>query len=70
MLKTFAQQKLESEHEKDISEIISDTFEAHRCQNNIVVLVAAALGCSEPTLRTWCHDIGLSIDNYRQPFNA
>ena len=66
MFKTFAQQALELERGKVIGEIVVDTLEFHRGQPNIVTRVAAALGTSEPTIRAWCRDLGINIDDYRR----
>ena len=66
MLKTYAQQTLEAQRGKDIREIIPEALERHRGKANIVTQVAADLGTSEPTLRSWCHHLGISIDDYRQ----
>ena len=66
MLKTFAQQALETDHGKDIRAIIQEAFECHRGESNIVTQVAAELGTSEPTLRSWCRGLAIDIDSYRQ----
>ena len=65
MLKSYAQQTLEADRGKDIEQIVHEAFEEQRGRRNIVVLVAANLGTSEPTLRAWCRDMGINIDNYR-----
>lgn len=67
VLKTFAQQTLELQRGKDIHEILTDAFNLHRGKPNIVTQVAADLGTSEPTLRTWCHGLTINIDDYRCP---
>lgn len=67
MLKTYAQQTLEANRGKGIREIVTGALERCRGRKNMVVLVAADLGTSEPTLRSWCHDLGISIADYRSP---
>ena len=67
LLKTFAQQTLETAKGKDIVEIVRDALEAHRGQDNLVTFAAANLGTSEPTLRSWCRKLYINISDYRQP---
>lgn len=65
MLKTYAQQVLESERGKDIGEIVQDALEFHRGKDNLVTLTAADLETSEPTLRSWCRKLDIDISAYR-----
>ena len=68
MLKTFAQQSLEVAHGgRGIRIIVREALERYRGQTHMVLKAAVALNCSEPTLRAWCHDLKINIDDYRQP---
>ena len=66
MLKTYAQQALESAMEKDITVIVRDALESHRGKDNLVTSAAADLKTSEPTLRSWCRKLGIALNEYRQ----
>ena len=67
MLKTYAQQALETAREKDIGEIVREVLKSHRGKDNLTTLAAADLGTSEPTLRSWCRKLYIDISDYRQP---
>ena len=66
MQRTPTQEKLEAQRHQDIRAIIVEALEDHRAQKNLVMLVAFDLGITDATVYLWCHDLGISIDSYRQ----
>lgn len=66
MLKSFAQQDIEQRYEgRDIKDIVIDQLERVRGKPYMMAQAAVALMISEPTLRTWCEDMGIDIKSYR-----
>ena len=65
MLKTYAQQTLETARGKDIHEIVQEALQSHWGKDNLVTLAAADLETSEPTLRSWCRKLEIDLRAYR-----
>ena len=67
MFKSYKQQKLEAQRDQTIEDIVVGALEFFRGRKNILTLVAADLNVKTATLYNWCHDLGISIDEYRRP---
>ena len=66
MLKSYAQQDIERRYEgRDIKDIVIEQLERVRGKPYMMAQAAVALMISEPTLRTWCEDMGITIKDYR-----
>ncbi len=65
-LKSYAQQDLENRYGgQDIRDIIIAELERLRGEPFLVARASVALGRSGPTLRAWCKDLGIDIEDYR-----
>ena len=65
-LKSYTQQVLEAAYGMDIKELIPAVCASHSEKPNTHLVVAGVLGITVPTLHSWCHDLGIDIDSYRQ----
>lgn len=67
-LKSYAQQQLEHHYKgKDVKDIIIETLASLRGAKSLMAQAAITLRISEPTLRSWCRNLKINIDDYRQP---
>ena len=66
MLKSYTQQKLETQRGGDIREIVVDSLRQHRGLRNMVMLVSVDLEITHTTLYRWCDDFDIDIDEYRR----
>ena len=65
-LKSYAQQGLENRHGgKAVRDIIIAELERLRGKPFLVADASFALRISGPTLRAWCRDLGIDIEDYR-----
>ena len=69
MLKSYTQQKLEAQRNKDIRDVVVGAFQSYCGQKNIPTLVAGDLGVTTATLYRWCEELGIDINDYRRPAN-
>jgi|25BtaG_2_1085352.scaffolds.fasta_scaffold54234_1 hypothetical protein len=67
MLKSFAQQELEQRHPgKDVRQIVTETLDELRGKPRLIEQAAVKLMISGQTLRNWCDDLNINIDDYRR----
>ena len=65
-LKTFAQQDLESRHDgKPVRDILIAELERLKGKPYMMAQMSVALMISEPTLRKWCVDLDIDIQDYQ-----
>ncbi len=65
-IKTIEQQKLEQRHDgAAVKEIIIDTFKGLRGESRLIAKAAVRLEISSQTLRNWCADMDIKIEDYR-----
>ena len=67
MNKSPTQEKLEAQRNQDIPDIVVGVLEKYRARRNMMMLVAVDLEVTDATVYRWCEDLGIDIDEYRQP---
>ena len=65
-MKSYTQQKLETQRGGGIREIVIDSLRRHRGRRNLVMLVSVDLEITDSTLYRWCEELGINIDEYRR----
>ena len=65
--KSPTQEKLEAQRGVDITAVIRDALGKHQGQKNLIMLASIDLEVSDGTLYRWLDDLGIDIDEYRQP---
>ncbi len=70
MPKTTTMQLLEATRKKPIRDIITDSLESHRGKPFLVARVQFDLGVSDTTVISWCHQLGIKINDYRNGAEA
>ena len=63
--KTDRQQVLELRHNATLKEIICGYMDLYRGRD-VVMKTSQSMGISDETLRTWCRDLDIDIDEYRK----
>ena len=69
-MKSPTQEKLEAQRGTDITAVIRDSLRQFCGQKNLIMLVCLDLVISDTTLYRWTDDLGIVIDDYRQPASA
>lgn len=65
--KSPTQEKIEAQRGLDIAAAIRDVLSKCRGQKNLIMLASIDLEVSDGTLYRWLDDLGIDIDDYRQP---
>ncbi len=68
MLKTDRQLLIEAANDgQDWQDVFRNSLSRHRGQRNLVALVSADVGISNPTLYKYCRALGINLNDYRTP---
>ena len=66
-MKTDRQVVLELQRSKPIEQVIREALERNMGKKSQVTLAALDLGITDATFYNWCTDLGIDIEEYRDP---
>ena len=58
---------LEAQLQKSIREIVLESLSRYGAEKYVIQKASLGLGISDATLYNWCCDLGIDIDDYKQP---
>lgn len=66
MIKSASQQVLEMQRGQDIGVIMASTLAKYKGRRDLVLQTSIDLKISDESVRRWCADMGIDIDDYRK----